>query len=287
METLKEFFLDLRPATLESILRATVLIVIGLPLVRVLAFGVRKTLTKKASEQTRMIINKFIVYTGSVILIIAILHELGFNLTTLLGAAGVAGIAIGVASQTSLSNIISGVFLISEKPFEAGDIITVAEKTGIVVSVDLLSVKIRTFDNLFIRIPNQSILNNQVTNITRYPIRRISVFLRVHFFEDLERLEQILLDEARKNKYCLDEPEPFFYISTIEDYGIKILLGIWVEKNMFWEVNNQIKRDVFIRLKQEGIRIPYQHITLSETTAKKAVEFYKKKRKSIGRAQYH
>jgi hypothetical protein len=86
------------------------------------------------------------------------LHQAGLKLGVLPGAAGILTVAIGFASQTSASNLISGLFVIAERPFVVGDIIRVAETTGEVLSVDLLSVKIRTFDNLYVRIPNEGII---------------------------------------------------------------------------------------------------------------------------------
>ena len=118
----------------------------------------------------------------------AVLGELGVKLTALLGAAGIVGIAVGFASQTSVSNIISGLFLISEKPFAIGDVLKVGGTTGIIQSIDLLSIKIRTFDNLFVRIPNEKILSSEVTNITRFPIRRMDIVFQVDYGQDLARV---------------------------------------------------------------------------------------------------
>ena len=75
------------------------------------------------------------------------------------------------ASQTSVSNIISGIFLISEQPFQVGDLIKVGETKGVVLSIDLLSIKLRTFDNQLVRIPNENLIKNELSNITRFPIR--------------------------------------------------------------------------------------------------------------------
>ena len=129
----------------------------------------------KVSQQSRMIVDKIISYSGITILLMVILSELGVNLTAILGAAGVLGIAIGVASQKSLGNMVSGLFLLSEKSFEIGDVLMIDDKVGIVQDVDLLALKIRTFDNKLIRIPNETLISTMVTNITKYPIRRVDL----------------------------------------------------------------------------------------------------------------
>jgi small-conductance mechanosensitive channel len=129
-----------------------------------------------------------------VIIIFTIINilELKDVFHTMLGAAGVLGIVLGIASQTSVGNIVSGLFLISEKPFEIGDLIRVGTTTGVVYSIDLLSIKLKTFDNLVIRIPNQSIITNEVTNITKFPIRRMNISVSVAYKEDLTKVEEVL-----------------------------------------------------------------------------------------------
>ena len=154
-----------------------------------------------------MIVRKGIFYTGAFIILITVLRLMGFKLTALLGAAGIAGIAIGFASQTSISNIISGLFLISEKPFAVDDVIKVGDTMGIVLSIDLLSIKIRTFDNLYIRIPNEKIIKEELINVTRFPIRRLNIDISVSYKEDLSKVKGILMEIARNNPYCLENPE--------------------------------------------------------------------------------
>ena len=106
---------------------------------------------------------------------LTVLSIFDIDLTALLGAAGIAGLTIGVASKNSVGNIISGIFLISEKSFQVGDVVKIKDKTGIVYSIDLLSIKLRTFDNLYVRIPNENIINSDVTTVTRFPIRRMDI----------------------------------------------------------------------------------------------------------------
>src|SRR5699024_2454555 len=118
----------------------------------------------------------------------------GISLAPLLGAAGIAGVALGFASQTSVSNIISGLFLIAESPFKVDDIITVKSTTGVVLSIDILLVKLRTFDNQYVRIPNETLIKTEVTNITRFPIRRLNTTISVAYKEDIGQVREILME---------------------------------------------------------------------------------------------
>lgn len=111
------------PANMIVVLKIAAIIIIGLLFLRLILFYVKRTMKKRFSQQSIMIVRKLLSYTALFIILILILKQLNVKLAAILGAAGIAGIAIGFASQTSLSNIISGVFLISEKAFTVGDII--------------------------------------------------------------------------------------------------------------------------------------------------------------------
>jgi small-conductance mechanosensitive channel len=132
----------------------------------------------------------------------------------------------------------------------------------VVLSVDLLSVKLRTLDNLFVRIPNETISKSSLVTITRFPIRRLDLAFSVAYKEDLERVRDILLDLAAQNQYCLEEPSPFFGIDSFGDSGINLLFNLWFEKNNFWNLKNSIIMAVKKRFEAESIEIPYQKIDI-------------------------
>ena len=209
-----------------------------------------------------MIINKTIFYTGIAVIAVMILNRMGISVAAIIGAAGIVGVALGFASQTSVSNIISGLFLISEKSFEIGDLISVGNSTGVVISIDLLSVKLRTLNNQYMRIPNELIIKSELTNITRYPIRRIDITVSVAYKEDLERVKDILLEIALNNPYCLDEPEPLFFIKEFGNSGIDILYGVWCVKSDYLALKNSIMIDIKKRFDTDGIEIPFPHLSI-------------------------
>ncbi|MBU2591198.1 MAG: mechanosensitive ion channel family protein, partial [Nitrospinae bacterium] len=225
----------------------------------------RKTriyITKKFSAQQGLIVSKIILYTGLSLIFISILRELGFQLSTLVGAAGIVGIAVGFASQTSVSNIISGLFLIAERPFEVNDIITVGNITGAVLSIDILSIKLRTFDNKFVRIPNETIIKSDVTNVTRFPIRRIDIPVGVAYKEDIAKVRALLLDIARNEKVCLNEPEPIVILSGFGNSSVDMLLLVWAEKADWLQAKNSITESIKMRFDEEGIEIPFPHVSI-------------------------
>ena len=253
----------------EKIIHCFLLLAIGLPALRLVGFLIRKGLRKKVSEQAIMLLSKGIVYTGSALIVLMTLQQAGVKLGTLLGAAGIAGVAIGFASQTSLSNLISGLFLIWEQPFAVGDVLSIGTDQGIVHSIDLLSVQLRTYNNQLIRIPNETLIKNAFTNVTRFPIRRMDIPIGVAYKEDITRVMEILNEVADQNPLCLDEPAPLIVFKGFGDSSLDFLFGPWFSKTDYIALRNSLLIEVKRRFDEEGIEIPFPHRTLyagSETS---------------------
>ncbi len=260
MEFLTDFFDAEKIVPVAT--RILIILLIGLPLLKVLAALTARTVKKRFSVQNTMLMRRFVFYGGVSLLFVMVLQELGFSVGAILGAAGIAGVALGFASQTSLSNVISGIFLISEKPFEIGDLIRVGDNLGIVLSIDLLSVKIRRLDNTFMRIPNESLLKREVTNVTKFPIRRFDLNLGVAYKEDIKRVIAILRDIAKNNPYVLEEPEPMIAFTGFGDSALQIFVGVWFVKTDFMLLRDSLLPEIKRRLDEENVEIPFPHRTL-------------------------
>ena len=261
---------------IEKILRIGIILVVGLIIIYTIAHIVKKLLPQKLSQQRKMIINRFVQYSGIITLLLIIVSELNINLAAIFGAAGIIGIIVGVASQTSIGNIVSGFFLVSEKSFEIGDLIRIGDKTGVVYSIDLLSIKIKTFDNLLLRIPNQTVISSEVTNVTRFPIRRLDFDLNVAYKEDLEKVKLVLERVVKRNPLCLDEPEPILVFKTFGSSGINLLLGVWFEKANYLKVKNSVFQEIKTAFEAEGIEIPFPHVSIYAGEATKPFPFVEK-----------
>jgi small-conductance mechanosensitive channel len=248
--------------TLSVILRAMVILLIGLPFIIFLRRSVKNYVTKKYSPHYGMISGKGIWYLGFILLVLMVLNQFNINLAPLLGAAGVLGLAVGFASQTSVSNVISGIFLIAEKSFEVGDVITVGGTTGAVLSIDTLSVKLRTFDNRFVRIPNETMIKTEVINVSRFPIRRADIMVGVAYKEDLEKVKSLLAEIARTNPNVLNDPAPVFIFQAFGSSSLDLQFSVWAEKDNWLSVKNEMYEAIKIRFEQEDVEIPFPHISI-------------------------
>jgi len=263
-------------ASLQSILnvvnvvsgiRAALLLFVGYALAKIASRSVEITLSKHFGIHQVELVRRGTYYLIFLLFFISSLREIGFSLQVLLGAAGIFTVAIGFASQTSASNLISGLFLIAERPFSIGDLIKVGNQIGKVQSIDLLSVKLVTFDNRYIRIPNESLIKLEVTTLTKYPIRRIDLKIGVAYKESLEKVRDILMNIANENPLCLEDPKPLFIIEGFGTSSMDIQFSFWVTNENFLELRNSMYIEIKKVFDREGVEIPFPHISLYSGTA--------------------
>jgi len=245
-----------------GITRAVILIIAGIIVAKLVSSTFTRLARKNTDSHRLMLLKRGSYYLILILFLMSALHELGFNLSVLLGAAGIFTVAIGFASQTSASNLISGLFLVAERPFSVGDAIRVGTTTGEVLSIDLLSVKLRTFDNLFVRIPNESLIKSEVTTLTRFPIRRIDIKVGVAYKEDLKKVRELLDDIARKNPLCLEEPKPLYIFLDFGESSLNLQYSVWAKRENFLELKNSIHEEIKNTFDEHGIEIPFPHRTI-------------------------
>jgi len=242
--------------------RALILLAAGLLLANLLGRAVRRLTAERLAPQQSALARRLVYYLTLALFLVAGLHQLGFELSVLLGAAGVLSVAVGFASQTSASNLISGLFLIFEQPFQIGDVIKIGDTTGEVLSIDLLSVKLRTFDNIFVRLPNESLIKAEVRTLTRFPIRRADLRIGVDYSSDLARVRETLLEVAKQNPLCLDEPAPLLIFQGFGDSSIDLQFSVWATRESYLELKTGIQEEIKTAFDARGIEIPFPHRTL-------------------------
>lgn len=235
---------------IASAVRIILLIVIGIPFLRWVKKYFSHICSQRFSAHSGILLGRILFYSGLIFIAITILHECGFNVSALLGVAGVFGFAVGFASQTSISNIISGFFLVIERPFSIGDMIKSNDVVGIVESIDLLSLNIRTSDNKLIRLPNESVLKNSLTNLTYYPHRRIDLLLSLPYIIDIEQASSIIYHVIKMNQYCLQNPAPKVIVQKIESHPydteirVFVMVRVWVNKEQFLSASGFLMQEL-------------------------------------------
>ena len=262
MEVITDFFTMLKETHLYTSTQALILFLLGYFIAKAVSSGVVKIAQHKLTTHGVFLLKRTVFYTLLMLFALSALKHVGIDLTILLGAAGIFTVAIGFASQTSASNLISGLFLMLERPFSIGDVIKVNDILGEVISIDLLSVKLRTFDNLFVRIPNESMIKSPVTTMTKYPIRRADLKLGIAYKEDIEKVRKILLSIAEKNVICLEEPAPLFILTGFGTSSVDIQFSVWSKRENFLALKNEMYQNIKKTFDEQGIEIPFPHVSL-------------------------
>ena len=243
-------------------IRVVLMLAIGIPLIGVILKVLRRIIKDKLEKQSEVMLVRTVKYTLVLLLLMMILNEFGFKISAILGAAGIFGVAIGFASQTSISNIISGMFLISEKPFLIGDVIEVNDKVGTVQSIDLLSIKLKTYDGRYVRVPNEAMIKNDVINLTRFDIRRAQLVVGVSFREDLHKVMAILQEIADTVPGGLKDPAPMLLLDGWGESRINIDFGVWTKTSNVFNMKNELIFAIKDRFDEEGIEIPFPRVSL-------------------------
>ena len=255
---------------LMAIVRAVIVLVAGLILARVATAMILRFARRRADAQQRLLLRRLTFYPLAALVLVVALGELGFHVGVLMGAAGLFTVALGFASQTSASNLISGLFLIIEQPFVIGDIVRVEDVTGEVLSIDLLSIKLRTFDNLFVRVPNETIIKTKVINLTHFPIRRIDLQVGVAYKEDLPRVREVLAEVADRNPLCLDEPAPVYIFKGFGESSLDMQFSVWTKRENYLALLNSIYLEIKAAFDAEALHHSLASATDDHKEASKA-----------------
>lgn len=250
-------------ATWEHLFKLIItLIVIGLATLvyKLILHGIKKIPAEKTTPQRSMLLKRFLKYTYYVIIIIYILGLFGVKVSAIWGAAGIAGVAIGFAAQTSVSNLISGLFVLTEGSIHVGDTIIVGDITGIVDSVNLLAVQVHTFDNQMVRIPNSTIINGSLTNNSFHKQRRMTITVAISYQADMAKALEALKKVPEFCPTVLQDPAPAVWFDGFGDSGINMTVAGWFKTEDFL----QTKNDMYIAIKkvldEAQIEIPYNQL---------------------------
>lgn len=183
-----------------------------------------------------------------------VLQSFGINMTALIGAAGVLGVAVGFAAQTSVANIISGLFLTLERPFNINDLVEINGIEGVIQALNLFAITLRTSDNKLVRIPNETVLKSNILNISKNNMRRFETVIDFVPETDMSQAFELLRRVIKDSDYALHQ-EPLLVITNISGNYVRVLIGVWTtQKN--WHITRQrFLSDVKLSFDEYGIKL--------------------------------
>lgn len=239
---------------------AVVVFFIGTQLIRIVRKIVKKSM-QRASAETGVIqfVDSFIKAVLYILLVFMIASSFGLDAASVVAVIGSAGVAIGLAIQGSLSNFAGGVLILLLKPFKVGDyIIEDSNKNeGTVVEIQLFYTKLATIDNKIIVLPNGTLANTSLTNVTANKMRRVDLRIGISYEADIRHAKQVITDVLREDEDTLKDRELFVFVDELGDGSVILGVRCWFLNEDYWEGKWRITEEIKYALDQNGISIPY------------------------------
>ena len=211
-------------------------------------------------KTSELLCDFFVNSTKKVVFFIGIiiaLGTIGLDIGPFLAGLGVLGFVVGFALQGTLGNFASGIMILLYRPYDIGDVITAAGEPGKVSAMSLVSTTLLLSDNQIVVIPNGSIWDGVITNITGNTTRRVDLVFGIGYDDDVEHAERVLAEIVNGHEKVLKDPAPLIRLHELADSSVNFICRPWTKTSDYWDVYWDLTRDVKLRFDKEGISIPY------------------------------
>jgi small-conductance mechanosensitive channel len=245
------------PPTYGDVLTFFVILIAAFIIARIIRMYISRSFRERMPKTTLNNINKLVYYGILTVAFLAALPLVGFSLSGLFVAGGILGIVLGFASQTVVANLISGLFLVVEKPMKLGDTVEVDGEVGIVKDIRILSTTIRTFDGIYTRIPNEKVFNSHIKNHVAHGARRFTYTVGIRYRDDATRAVETIKNLLDQHPFILKNPAPAIYVEELGESSVNLSVRIWSPSIKWWDVYTEMLWKIKVALEQEGIEVPF------------------------------
>ncbi len=242
-----------------NVLTALIVLAVGWFLAGFVSRQVRLLLprTRRVDNTIAPILSQIVRYAIIVITAVIVLGQFGVQTASILAVLGAVGLAIALALQGTLSNIAAGVMIIWLRPFSVGEYIDGEGIAGSVVEIGLFGTRLRTYDGIFVFVPNSRLWNAKIVNYTRETNRMIETRVGIAYDADLAKARTALLAIAAADDRVLSEPEPFVFVANLGASSVDLVMRSWVKSSDWWRTNVDFQERAKLALDDAGVEIPY------------------------------
>lgn len=251
---------------LVQVVVAIIVLLIGSRIIKFLLKLIRKSLDRsKVEAGVVTFLCSLVKYSLYFVLAMIILAQFGVTTSSVVAVLGSAGLTLGLALQGSLSNFAGGVLILLLKPFVVGDYIIdgATGQEGTVSSITIFYTKLHTVDNRMILIPNGTLSNSSITNVTHMEKRRIDLLIGVSYEANLAKTKQVLLDVVKSEDKILPGESVDVYVSELADSSVQMGVRAWVKTEDYWPIRWKMTEDIKNALDANGISIPYPQMDVT------------------------
>lgn len=196
----------------------------------------------------------WIVYLAGAI---AALSFLGVNTAGLLATVSAVGLAVGIALRDTLGNVAAGLQIIFLHPFLTGDYIQGGGTAGTVEEIGLFATRLKTFDGLFVCMPNSLLCNTPLTNYSRNATRRLDVSVGISYSDSIDAGLRAILEAAASESRLLPDPPPRAFVAKLDDSAVVLTLRSWVARENYFDVMFDLTRNLKLAVESAGLTIPF------------------------------
>ncbi len=206
------------------------------------------------------VLGQVVRYTILGFTLVLVLAQFGVQTASLIAVIGAAGLAIGLALQGTLQNVAAGLMLLILRPFQVGDWIEAAGKSGACEEIGLFMTKLKDFEGMFIAVPNSKIWADTIVNYTRNPYRRLVLDAGISYDDDIDRAREVLMHMIESDQRILQEPDPpVVLVSGYCESSVNLQIRAWTHNDAYWPVRFDMTRAIKYALDEARISIPYPH----------------------------
>lgn len=258
MEKYTDQIIDILVNYAPKVIGAIVTLVVGLWLIKIIVKNVRKTMERRNVDPSLVpFLSTVFAVLLKVLLFLSVVSMVGIEATSFIAILGAAGLAVGLSLQGTLQNFAGGIVLLLLKPFKVGDVVDVKGYLGVVKEIQIFYTIVNTFDNKVIYLPNGSLANSDMTNLSQEEDRRNEWTFGIGYGDDVEKAKSILRRLIDEDKRIFQDPEPFLALHSLGDSSVNIVVRTWSKASDLWPVYFDMNEKVYNEFNKEGINIPF------------------------------
>ena len=246
-----------------KLLGGIIVILVGFFIVRwVMKLITRSEGFKKIEPTIRGFLLNLVKVVLYIIVILTAANVMGIPLTSFVALMGSAGVAVSLAMQGALSNLVGGLTILLLKPFKVSDYVKIGDTEGTVQSIGTFFTEFTTPDNRHISLPNSSLTNTAIVNFSREGTRRLDVSFGVSYDADIDHTIRTLEEAVAMTPGILDQPEPIIKLTECGDSSLVFMIRVWCNASDYWNVSWSLTENGKRMLDKEGIEIPYPQMDI-------------------------
>ena len=211
----------------------------------------------RVDETLKPVLANIVRYAILVFVLIAVLAQFGVQTTSIIALLGAAGLAVGFSLQGTLQNIAAGIMLLFLRPFRVGDYVDAEGLSGTINEIGLFTTQMRTYDGIYLEVPNGQLWNRAILNYSRVEARRLDIVVGISYDADIDKAQNALLDLMTSDERANAEPEPQVTVKELGDSSVNLNLRCWAKPDDYWGLLFDLNKAVKLRLDAEGISIPF------------------------------